>query len=722
MENLRDELLKAKESFYRLFIMINSEKWRDFLSYFLSEFLTVNDKISVGYAFHPWIEGAKDRFSEITEMVKNSEIVDIDYSSYEKYLGSTFDLMILDAIDDFRPNYISALSDSVRGGGIVILYSDDITKNKLFKNSLTRNGIVDNFFEERFLRLAKSHEGIVLVNGEETFFKPFTQQVQIPSNQIPEDYKIDRELHELCKSKDQNKALEEMDFIIEEGKRVLAITAPRGRGKSSVVGLFLSYLVVHKKVDSVIVTSPSYLSAQEIFKFLVKGLGVLKVKYKLFKSKDGKILAVSAKGVVVKWLAPDLAKDHEGDLIVIDEAAALGLELLDYILSRWNKVILVTTIHGYEGSGKAFMKYLNAIRQRYKFKHITLDFPIRYAKGDPVERFLYDVMLLDAEPKSKRVGEVKEVDRASLFKNEGMLRQIYGILVSAHYRNSPDDLMILGDLHYQRLFTIGEIGVTQVVEEGGLSQTEVNTILTGGESSGNLIPQRLIKYERLTEFGRLRGWRIIRIAIHPEFQGKGYGSKLLNEVVKNAEREGLDWIGSSFSADVKVLNFWIKNGFVPVHMSSRKNEGLGNYSVIVVKPLSSPSDKLVRKAAEMLREKLLRTSHQVYFNVNPLLLAKILHSLPKKEGSVSLPEEYKSMVEAYLSGYLPYNAVAHVVHYLVYNYFTYKSFLDLIEEAVLIGRSLQGKSWYHLSLYLGVKPRVAEEYLRSALRKMLENM
>ena len=726
---LEEELERGKRDYYRLFVLINSLRWRYFLLNFLSEFIKRRDKgsLSIGYAFHPWIEGAKDRIQDLKSSLNINSVIDIDYSRYTKYLGATFDIMILDAVDDFRPNYISALSDSVRGGGVIVLYSDNIENNKVFKNSLIKDGKVDNFFEERFLRLAKNHEGVLVIDEKGESFKPLTQKVQRPVRSIPEAPHVDRRLHELCQSKDQNKALEEMRFIMEgEDKRILAITAPRGRGKSSVTGLFLSFLVSERKFDNIIVTSPTYLSAQEIFSFLAKGLDTLGLRYKLTRSKDGKILSVASKEVIVKWLAPDLAKDYEGDLIIVDEAAALGLETVNYITSRWKKVVLVSTIHGYEGSGKAFLKYLNFLREKVKFKHITLTFPIRYAQGDPVERFLYDVMLLDAEPKPRKVNEAKvtELDKQSLFKNEGLLRHYYGILVSAHYRNSPDDLMILGDLHYERIFAMGEIGIAQVVEEGRLSKSEINTILNGGQSSGNLIPQRLIKYERVYEFGFTKGWRVIRIAIHPDYQGKGYGSALLSEIVRIAREEGLDWVGSSFTSDVKVLSFWIKNGFIPIYLSTRKNEGLNGYSIIVIKPLTDTAKRLSLHASELLREKVLRTAHQVYFNVNPLILANILRVLPKRFEKVEIPVEYKSKLEAYLSGYLPYNAVADAAHYVVSKYFSTAedAFLNKTEEAVLIARTIQGKSWYHTSLYLDIKPRIAEEIMRGAIQKILERI
>ncbi|MEM3213765.1 MAG: tRNA(Met) cytidine acetyltransferase TmcA domain-containing protein, partial [Metallosphaera sp.] len=71
----------------------------------LREYLKVNNNPSTGYFFHPWIEGSKQRLKGFLNYLP--QIVDIDYSSSQKYLGSTFDLVIIDAMDDFRPSYIA---------------------------------------------------------------------------------------------------------------------------------------------------------------------------------------------------------------------------------------------------------------------------------------------------------------------------------------------------------------------------------------------------------------------------------------------------------------------------------------------------------------------------------------------------------------------------------------------------------------------------------------
>jgi tRNA(Met) cytidine acetyltransferase len=72
---------------------------------------------------------------------------------------------------------------------------------------------------------------------------------------------------------------------------------------------------------------------------------------------------------------------------------------------------------------------------------------------------------------------------------------------------------------------------------------------------------------RIRNFGKLKGWRIMRIAVTPELQNQGLGTKLLSNVEKIALKNNIEWIGSSFGAEYKGLNLWIKNGFKPVYLA-----------------------------------------------------------------------------------------------------------------------------------------------------------
>ncbi|AEE93424.1 ATPase of unknown function [Acidianus hospitalis W1] len=719
--NLLQDFYDAKIGYYRHLAIILGKNYLDNAIELIKTYLQVNNNPKIAYAFHPWVNGSKDRLSTLKEAIMTNEIVDIDYSSSEKYLGESFDLTILDAVDDFRPNYISRLVDLTRGGGLVIIYSDDISDiNKLYKFSLTRNGIVKNLFENRFIKMAINSRGIILVNDNDIKFKPFSSSEVSKPHKKSYDKTIPKSLYDLCLTDDQVKLIREFDFVLEKGKRILIVTAPRGRGKSAGVGLALSFYVKRtlSKPTNVIITSPSYYSSQAIIQFLEEGLRALKIRYKKKISKEGKIMKISAGEVNIKWTSPDLAKDENGDLIIVDEAAALGIENLEYIRNSWDKIVFISTIQGYEGSGKAFMKYINSLDNS---QIVKLDYPIRYAKGDPVEKFIYNVMLLDAEPEVYRNNtQFMEITQEDLFSNEELLRQIYGILVSAHYRNSPDDLMFLGDMAFQRIFTIGYNAVAEIVEEGELDETTEDHILNGEENEGNLIPHRIIKYMRIRNFGKLKGWRIMRIAVTPELQNQGLGTKLLSNVEKIALKNNIDWIGSSFVADYKVLNFWIKNGFKPVYLASRKNEGLGGYSVIVMKALTERAEKFLVELGKLLKDKILRTSHQVYFNVNPRILAKILTNIEFKK-EIEIDDTYIGKIYAYLNGKIPYNSASEAIHAIAEKYFYDLSFkLDEEEVSAIIARTFQGKSWSHSAKMLSVNNQEAENLLRRGIEKIVK--
>ncbi|MEM3946636.1 MAG: GNAT family N-acetyltransferase [Metallosphaera sp.] len=684
----------------------------------LREYLKVNNNPSTGYFFHPWIEGSKQRLKGFLNYLP--QIVDIDYSSSQKYLGSTFDLVIIDAMDDFRPSYIARAIETVRGGGLALIYSDNIDKGKLYKSTITRDGKVSNLFENMFREEIKKHRGVIYYHND-IYVKPFSsQEVSRPRRSRSGKHP---EVAKLCVTDDQVKVLDEIDFILEEGKRLFIVTAPRGRGKSASVGLSLPVIISLSKYPlSIVVTSLNYWSGAEIMKFAEMALRAMKKRFRRNVSRDGKILSLEIGESWIRWLPPDLAKDYHGNIIVMDEAAALGKEFIDYVLRRWEKAVLVTTVHGYEGSGKIFLKVLEAYEKERNAQRLNLEFPIRYSKGDPVEKFLYDVFLLNVNVESGDFqGRIIEVTPESLFNVREKLMRVYGILVTAHYRNTPDDLMVLGDATFQRIFLAeNDVGVAQVVEEGGLSDEKVDSLSAGEENLGHLIPQRLVKYSRLREFGKLRGWRVMRIAVVPDLQNRGIGSRILSEIEKEAIREGIDWIGSSFLANYNVVKFWTKNGFIPVYMSTKKNESLGGYSVIVAKALSPEATGLIRNASIFFKDKLLRTLHQVYFNVDPLVITRLLKSTPSIDERFTIPDLYIRKINSYLDGTLPYNPVAEAVHMLGEKYF--KELKFTVDDALLAGlvsRTFQGKSWYHAGVSLGKKSAEVEETLRQAIRSIL---
>ncbi|WP_155812385.1 GNAT family N-acetyltransferase [Metallosphaera yellowstonensis] len=729
LSKLREAMVDARRRFYRNLVFIEKENFMDDLSDVISAFFEGAKEARVAYAFHPWADGAKERFELIRGQLRG-KVDDIDYSSSEYYLGKTYDLVVLDLVDNFQPNYLGRLTDLASGGGLVIMYTNDLTKDKLFRNSIAKRGVIYEYYEERFRRKLREHEGVFLA-GSEYLGKPFTGEVKVSqAKSLPKRIWFPKELHELCASEDQNKVLEEFRTLNRGGSRVLVLVAPRGRGKSAVAGLALAGLTWERMNSErrfrAVITAPSLSSASQVMEFARLGLKSLGDEPDVTLSDVGLIRSLKGDNYSIVYVNPETAVNEEGEVLVVDEAAAIGVNLLAQYVNNWKKVAFISTIYGYEGSGKAFLRYLRNLMAEKKVwtRWLTMNRPLRYAEGDPIEKWLYDALVLNAEPISPKDLELLEyetLDKGELFRDDSSLSQVYGILVSAHYRNNPDDLMIMGDGPHHVIKAMrsrdGYVAVSQISEEGGLQDTMIDLSLRGGTFDGDLIPDRLLKHSRIRDIGNMRGWRIVRIAVVQESQGMGIGSAMLNFIVSDAERQGLDWVGSSFMGDPKVLRFWVKNGFYPVHVSPKRNEKFGDFPVVVIKPLTDRARKAVGVATAIFKEKLLNTIHDVYFNMTPDMAVILLRGA-KTHREIAVSRVYLAKIAAFLQGSSPYESSADGIHLLVQKYFwDSKRDWELTEdhERVLVAKVLQGRPWSYLISTIGMSRSRATELLYEAV-------
>lgn len=729
-------------------------------------------KLSVIHVFHDEFPDARLRATLVKDLILSKKLVDtrevtIEQAVYEaskKYLGTTQDVLILDLTNDLKPNDVGRLIGIVRGGGLIVMWGPPLesweTVKTIFKSNLVtpRHPEPRNIFIRYFVRKLMKHEGIYLIDADTGKLVKSGQVMrkhskEVRSVKIPEDAVFPRSLYELALTQDQVNVIKliEDNLVPKPGSKHVAviITSDRGRGKSSAIGIaiigLIKELMKFKNRVRVAVTASDSSAIQSLMMLAEKGLNALGLEYRKV-VKEGDLIELKGDRFSIEYWEPYTVTKLKVDVVVVDEAAGLPVPLLHTIWKNFNRTIYATTIHGYEGAGRGFsVRFLKRLREDPKTLMITYEMsePIRYSANDPIEKFQFDALLLDAEPDELTDEDIKEIERGNLeyvtyepeylFSEAGEkeLRSLFGIYVLAHYRNEPDDLGRLADAPHHsmravRIKSSGKIvGAAQLAEEGGLSDELINELLVGGKIPGNIIPDRLLKYFRIRELGKGIGWRIVRIAVHIDVQGMGIGSFLLNEIVNEAVRRGYSWVGAGFGLSRELLNFWLKNNFKLLHLSPDRNPISGEYTALVVRPLNSEWVSLIDTCAKDFTIRLIGSLHTVYRDLESDVTYLILKSginYPELSERFELTEAQKERLKLYLEGLMTYESAADAVNFAVLKSVVEGKLnvLTPLEGQVCVARCLKGLSWEEITQELNYPSSKAVVVLRKALEKLCD--
>ncbi len=656
-------------------------------------------------------------------------LTSIDFDQTGDILGGTWDVLIADFSRQFRANDLGRLVEVVRGGGLV-LFAIPPTEDWLSTLTEFQKRFIVPPFEERGVRQLFKARFLSFLGRPGTFLLGDEGRGRLVGKVSQERRPPERTgdpVMDLCATLDQQRVLSSLIQSINERKRAFILTANRGRGKSAVIGLALAHILTKTKIKRAVVTSPNLEGIQTLFEFLMRGLDSLGVKYEPL-IRNGHIIDVKFRGRNVFFLTPDSAAEVSVKLKVVDEAAAIPISTLFRILHTSRFAVFSSTVHGYEGAGRGFtLRFLKRVRNsNLPYAEERMGEPIRYPPGDPVEAWLYDFLLLNAEPGDPPSGSPEDATYEGLDLSkvsEDFLRKFYGIYVLAHYRNRPNDLATLLDAphHFARVLKLeGEPVVSlHIAEEGGLPNSVLEEMMKGQRDiPGHMIPSRVVLHYDFKSFGRLRGWRIVRIATHPDLQGRGFGTRALEEVESEAESKGIDWVGAGFGATDDLLRFWVRNGYMPVHISPRRNPVTGEYSVLVVKPLSGKARNLLGEVVKEFKRRLLNSLHDVYFPLNPLVARHLLKT-PIGSGKLKLSQSQRSRLLGFVRGTYIYELASDAIYEVAKYYFWLgKDCLTPLEDSVLIAKVLQGKGWEMVKSRFGLKVDPYELF-RELIRNLL---
>ena len=785
-EKVKDSLLKltetalaeALENFHRRMIVLQGESMNKaklagiltgasagVLSSLIDELIArkLRDegerKVEVLYATDALGEGTfgRARYEEFRKHFdllagQDAELTKVTFKHTSDILGRTFDLLVLDLSYDFSPNDLGRVIETVRGGGLIFVLTNPFEKWRnmwtgFHKSLVTPPYTIDDVkkrFNRRLIRKFEEHEGIYIVNAEnqKIMKKPEKNksQAKLPEREkidVPEETRFPKELYELCLTNGQVEVLRNLEGLIENDGMVV-LTADRGRGKSVSVGIGVIGLALSSKRKRfrAVITAPELENVQSLFRFAKRSLEVLGYKVKVVTEKN-LIRELYARGIGLRYYPPAQGYRKNADVYVLDEAAGIHVPILHKYLEK-PRVIYSSTVHGYEGAGRGFsVKFLKKAREKREFKEIHLSVPIRYFSGDPIERWLFDVLLLDAEPvplteddyeliKKKEV-HFEEPDLDDWFENDrDDLKHFVGIYVLAHYRNRPSDVALLADAphHEARVLRLKNgkiVCAIQIAKEGGIPKGVIEKMAKGYKPKGNIIPDMMVKHHYAKEFAKLKGYRVVRIATHPDAMNMGLGSKALELLIKEAEEKGYDWVGSGFGASEELIRFWIRNGFAVVHLSPSRNPVSGEYTAIVIRPISEKAKQIVKQANAEFRIRLLDWLGDTHRDLEPEI-ARWLFESPFGEAvdyPIHLTKTQIRRLEMFVGKVLTYDTVVDAVKPIVKLYFLdgwMRPYLDERQILLLIYRVLQAHTWEETARFIDRTPLFTMIEVRDIIR------
>ncbi len=727
-----------------------------------------DEELPALYVFHHEFGDARIRKDIVKEIVKgkakNVKLKIIMYEESEAYLGTTFKALVLDLTNDLKPNDLGRLVGTVEGGGLVILMTPSWDKwdtvLTLFKKTLTvpQKPEPRHIFITWVKRKIMEYPGIYVYDADNRRTlkaQPYEGKEYVARElKIPENRRFPIEVYKQALTQDQVNVIKILEELIEKPKKKkrisVVITADRGRGKScatgiGVVGLIHELSKVKHRVR-VLVTAPSSSNVQSLMQLAMKTLDELGFNYKVIK-KGGRIIELNGDRFSIEYWEPINIPRMSADIVVVDEAAGIHVPLLHSIWRNHKRTIFATTIHGYEGAGRGFsVRFLKRLREdpNTRLYEYEMEEPIRYSKDDPVEIWQFKTLLLDAEPAELDEADIEAIKRGEfkyvkpdphwLFSKEGeeVLRQLFGIYVLAHYRNEPDDLGMIADAphHSARILVLpsGKVVCSvQLAEEGPIPEDMIDDLLKGGRIPGNIIPDRFLKHVRIRDFGKTIGWRIVRIATHPDVQSRGIGSRMLEEIYKEAVEKGYDWVGSGFGVNEQLLRFWLRNGFKPVHLSPDRHPISGEYTILVLKPISSEVRKMVEIANKEFRWKILHSLQDNYRDLETevaLMILKEEHPIiPNYKPNLTRIQEDRLWIYSY--GPMTYEAACDLMYELAKACWIMskkkRPNLDKMKEHILVAKILQGKSWERVADELRVRRVKVMEQVKEIARIMLKH-
>lgn len=552
-------------------------------------------------------------------------------------LGQEFSAVVFDAYQGFHSNAFAALAGTVKAGGLFILIAPDFYQSTSFDDpDYKRWQATDHVsFSGAYLSYVQdcfdaSKQAVVKSNNNELI-------LTLPNIVEAKACAID--------FTEQEQAVAAVKRVVTgHAKRPQVLLGDRGRGKSTCLAIACAQLLQEAK-RNIVICAVHQSALNSFYQHFCR----------LTDTEACDVIELS-NGSTLKFLPPDQLLKYlpQANAVFIDEAATISTFQLEEIVSVYNRIVFASTVHGYEGNGRGFLLRFSKTLTKLmpQWKSTTLTKAIRFSEDDALEQLVNDVFVLDAniaeidvDAIAKQNVSYHSISQYELAQDKALLKQMFSLLVNAHYQTSPDDLRLLLDHPDAKVLYASiegkVVAALLLMQEGGLDVEDIAALQQGRRRfRGHILPQQLF-LNGFDQVLSLRFIRVVRIATHPDVRRMHIASELLAFA---KSQYSTDFFGASFACASELLPFWQQAGFVPVLLGQQKESASGCYSCVFLQALSNEAQSTLVALRLSFQQQLLWQLRE--FTSHDLLvigcLLKGLHfeiSLPQKQQVLNVLEQ-----------------------------------------------------------------------------------
>ncbi len=338
--------------------------------------------------------------------------------------------------------------------------------------------------------------------------------------------------------------------------------------------------------------------------------------------------------LALHYVSPESVEHQHIQTLFVDEASSFSLHRLQAYSQNCQRLVICTTVEGYEASGRAFeIRLLPELAKSYSaLLALEPAEPWRWASDDPLEKFT-DALLI-APPARPSVGAalttpattfshlpdnlpahccVVHIAQHELACNESLLTQVHALLSTTHYQSSARDLEHLLDAPSVQLWTQQfeqtVVAVLLLELEGCIdAQLHEPIVYKQRRLPNQLLPQLLAQSANRTDALSRCYARVLRITVQPELRRRQLATSLLESVSRQLALPDqqakpdlrvppIDAMGASFAADERSLAFWKSLGYTEFHRGYRANPRTGKHAVAVMKSFEQATSAVLKTAA-----------------------------------------------------------------------------------------------------------------------------